>query len=210
MAPTTLSSTASRWRAPPTATWTSRASRDVTVSWSIIGNNKKSMLIKYKPARITLHHNALVGSLERSPQVRIDDTETAVATDTTADIRNNLVANWQTGYGTLDLVRALGQRREQRLLVDQASKRAGGEVRAGLHGGQRLHRRVRRQPARDRAHAVRGGARGDAGRLHGGEAGAGPRRGAPAGRARPAASGGHHHARRARPRRRPWSPLPRA
>ena len=51
-------------------------SHDVTVSWSIIGNNKKSMLIKYNPARITLHHNVLVGSLERSPQVRIDDTET--------------------------------------------------------------------------------------------------------------------------------------
>ena len=76
-------------------------SRDVTVSWSIIGNNKKSMLIKYNPSRITLHHNILVGSLERSPQVRVDDTETGRATDTTADIRNNVVANWHTGYGTL-------------------------------------------------------------------------------------------------------------
>jgi hypothetical protein len=76
-------------------------SRDVTVSWSIIGDNKKSMLIKYQPSRVTLHHNALVGSLERNPQVRIDNTETAVADDTTADIRNNVVANWHTGYGTL-------------------------------------------------------------------------------------------------------------
>jgi hypothetical protein len=76
-------------------------SHDVTVAWSIIGANKKSMLIKYNPARITLHHNVLVGSLERSPQVRIDDSETAVAADTTADIRNNLIANWSTGYGTI-------------------------------------------------------------------------------------------------------------
>ena len=59
-------------------------SHDVTVSWSIVGNNKKSMLIKYRPSRITLHHNLLVGSLERSPQVRIDDTETGAATETTA------------------------------------------------------------------------------------------------------------------------------
>jgi hypothetical protein len=76
-------------------------SRDVTVSWSIIGNNKKSMLIKYNPSHISLHHNVLVGSLERNPQVRIDDTEKGVATDTTADIRNNVVANWHTGYGTV-------------------------------------------------------------------------------------------------------------
>jgi pectate lyase len=76
-------------------------SRDVTVAWSIIGDNKKSMLIKYRPARITHHHNALVGSLERNPQVRIDDAETAAVGDITADIRNNVVANWQTGYGTL-------------------------------------------------------------------------------------------------------------
>src|SRR5262249_32833954 len=76
-------------------------SRDVTVAWSIIGNNKKSMLIKYRSTRVTLHHNILVGSLERSPQVRVDDTETAAATETTADLRNNLVANWHTGYGTI-------------------------------------------------------------------------------------------------------------
>jgi hypothetical protein len=76
-------------------------SRDVTVAWSIIGDNKKSMLIKYRPARITLHHNALVGSLERNPQVRIDDTATAMAGEITADLRNNVVANWHTGYGTI-------------------------------------------------------------------------------------------------------------
>ncbi len=76
-------------------------SHGVTVSWSIIGNNKKNMLIKYNPSRITLHHNALVGSLERNPQIRIDDTENAVATEITADIRNNVVANWHTGYGTI-------------------------------------------------------------------------------------------------------------
>lgn len=76
-------------------------SRDITVSWSIIGANGKNMLVKYNPSRITLHHNLFVASGSRSPQVRIDDGETAVATETTADIRNNVMANWNSGYGTL-------------------------------------------------------------------------------------------------------------
>jgi hypothetical protein len=76
-------------------------SRDVTVAWSIIGANGKNMLIKYNPSRITMHHNLLVASTSRNPQVRIDDGETPVATDTTADLRNNVVANWGSGYGTL-------------------------------------------------------------------------------------------------------------
>jgi hypothetical protein len=74
--------------------------RDVTVSWSIFGANGKNMLVKYNTSRVTLHHNAFL-SMTRNPQVRVDDSETALATETTADIRNNVIANWGSGYGTL-------------------------------------------------------------------------------------------------------------
>jgi len=73
--------------------------RDVTVSWSILGANHKNMLIKHNPSRVTLHHNLLAGS-SRNPQVRMDDSTTARASTTTADIRNNLVAHLG-GYGIL-------------------------------------------------------------------------------------------------------------
>jgi hypothetical protein len=76
-------------------------SHDVTVSWSIIGANDKNMLVKYNTSRVTLHHNVFTASAQRSPQVRIDDSTTAVATDLTADIRNNVIANWGTGYGSV-------------------------------------------------------------------------------------------------------------
>ena len=76
-------------------------SHDVTVSWSIIGMNDKNMLVKYNASRVTLHHNVFGGSAQRSPQIRIDDSTTAVATDVTADIRNNVIANWGTGYGSV-------------------------------------------------------------------------------------------------------------
>lgn len=77
-------------------------SHDVTVSWSIFAEPAgagKSMLIKYNPARITLHHNLFVKGIQRNPHVRIDDAGTA-ATDTTVDMRNNVVWNWRGGYGT--------------------------------------------------------------------------------------------------------------
>jgi FG-GAP-like repeat/Pectate lyase len=77
-------------------------SHDVTVSWSIFGANEKNMLVKYNASRVSLHHNVFVASAQRSPQVRIDDSTTSVATATTADIRNNLVANWGSdGYGAV-------------------------------------------------------------------------------------------------------------
>jgi pectate lyase len=76
-----------------------QGSRDVTVSWSVLSGNHKNVLIKYAPARVTLHHNVLVESATRNPQVRIDDAGTRAA-ETTVDLRNNVVANWQ-GYGTL-------------------------------------------------------------------------------------------------------------
>ena len=77
-------------------------SHDVTVSWSIFAQpaSGKSMLIKYNPARISLHHNIFVKGLTRNPQVSIDDVGTP-ATDTTIDMRNNLVWDWGSGFGTL-------------------------------------------------------------------------------------------------------------
>jgi pectate lyase/subtilase family serine protease len=75
-------------------------SHDVTVSWSILAGTGKNMLIKYNASRVTLHHNIFVENLTRNPQVRIDD-DGAVAADTTVDMRNNIVWNWGSGYGTL-------------------------------------------------------------------------------------------------------------
>lgn len=77
----------------------SEGSHDVTVSWSILGGNGKNMLIKYQPSRVTLHHNLFIESVTRNPQVRIDNAGTP-ATDTTLDMRNNIVWDW-SGYGTL-------------------------------------------------------------------------------------------------------------
>ena len=75
-------------------------SHDVTVSWSVLGGNEKNMLVKYNPSRISLHHNVFTHGHTRNPQVRIDDAG-GVATQITADIRNNVIANWTNGYGTL-------------------------------------------------------------------------------------------------------------
>lgn len=75
--------------------------RDVTVSWSILGGNAKNMLVKYRASRVTLHHNLYTESASRSPQVRIDNSSISAATETTADIRNNVIANWADGHGTM-------------------------------------------------------------------------------------------------------------
>lgn len=81
----------------------SQGSRDVTVSWSILAGpagTEKNLLIKYNPSRVTVHHNIFTKARQRNPQVRIDDAGTP-ATDTTVDMRNNLVWDWGAGYGTL-------------------------------------------------------------------------------------------------------------
>jgi hypothetical protein len=77
-------------------------SHDVTVAWSIIGRpaSRKSMLIKYDVARVSLHHNLIVDSPSRNPRVSVDDAGT-LATDTTLDMRNNVVWAWGTGFGPL-------------------------------------------------------------------------------------------------------------
>jgi pectate lyase len=77
--------------------------RDVTVAWSIFAKpagTQKNMLIKYNPARISLHRNLFIMARQRNPQVRIDDAGTP-ADETTVDMRNNVVWGWQGGYGTL-------------------------------------------------------------------------------------------------------------
>jgi pectate lyase len=84
-----------------------QSAHDVTVSWSILAEPydpvkraEKNMLIKYNPSRVTLHHNIFIKASQRNPQVRIDDAGTP-ANDTTVDMRNNLVWDWEDGYGTL-------------------------------------------------------------------------------------------------------------
>lgn len=77
-------------------------SHDVTVSWSLLAApaSGKTMLIKYNPSRVTLHHNLFVNANGRNPNVSIDNAGTPAA-DTTLDMRNNVVANWSSGWGTL-------------------------------------------------------------------------------------------------------------
>jgi hypothetical protein len=75
-------------------------SHDVTVSWSILYGSDSNMLIKFNPSRVTLHHNLFAHSIQRNPQVRIDNNG-GVANDTTLDMRNNLVWDWAGGSGTL-------------------------------------------------------------------------------------------------------------
>ena len=83
-----------------------QGAHDVTVSWSILGQpnqtHPKSMLIKYNPSRVSLHHNIFTAR-ERNPQVGIDDPGISItpATETTLDMRNNVVWGWGGGYGTL-------------------------------------------------------------------------------------------------------------
>jgi hypothetical protein len=77
-------------------------SHDVTVSWSIFAKpagTEKNMLIKYNPSRVSLHHNIFLSARQRNPHVSIDELGTP-ATDTTLDMRNNLVWNWGGGHGT--------------------------------------------------------------------------------------------------------------
>jgi hypothetical protein len=76
-------------------------SHDVTVSWSILAlpASGKSVLIKYGASRVTLHHNLFVRGNQRNPAAAVDDDGTP-ATDTTVDMRNNLVWGW-INYGTM-------------------------------------------------------------------------------------------------------------
>jgi pectate lyase len=77
-----------------------QGARDVTVRWSILArprSGEKNMLISYGPARISLHHNLFVGARQRNPLVKMT---TGVATDTTVDMRHNVVWGWRSGVAT--------------------------------------------------------------------------------------------------------------
>lgn len=74
-------------------------SHDVTVAWTVLARPKgsqKNMLIKYHPSRVSLHHNLFVNAKQRNPQVAIDK-KAPPATETTVDIRNNLIWNFKKG-----------------------------------------------------------------------------------------------------------------
>ncbi len=77
--------------------------RDVTVAWSILAEpagEEKNMLIAFLPTRVSLHHNLFTAAQQRNPQVTFDDSAARSRdTETTLDMRNNLVWNWRGGYG---------------------------------------------------------------------------------------------------------------
>jgi PKD repeat protein len=78
--------------------------RDVTVSWSILAEpagEEKNSLLAFELSRTTLHHNLFTAAQQRNPQVTYDDTDPLNQdTDTTLDMRNNLIWDWRGGYGT--------------------------------------------------------------------------------------------------------------
>jgi pectate lyase len=76
-------------------------SSDVTVSWSILAASRgnHSMLVKYDPARVSLHHNLFADSRRQNPDVALD-AFMSPASDVTVDMRNNLIWNWGYGIGT--------------------------------------------------------------------------------------------------------------
>jgi hypothetical protein len=77
--------------------------RDVTVAWSVLAEpagEEKNMLIAFLPSRVSLHHNLFIAAQQRNPQVTYDDSAARTRdTETTLDMRNNLLWNWRGGYG---------------------------------------------------------------------------------------------------------------
>ncbi len=73
-------------------------SQNGTVQWSIFGKGResqdKSLLIKYKSTRISLHHNLFINSHDRSPYIAWTDNAAETPTEVVADFRNNLVWNY--------------------------------------------------------------------------------------------------------------------
>jgi hypothetical protein len=69
-----------------------------TVQWSIFGRGKgsqpKSLLVKYKTTRISLHHNLFINSLDRNPYIAWSDNAAESPTEIVADVRNNLIWNY--------------------------------------------------------------------------------------------------------------------
>lgn len=70
--------------------------RDITISWSLLYQNDKAMLIKYGDhENLSLHHNVFARNTERNPQ--------SVNQNATTDYVNNVVYHWGEydtwGYG---------------------------------------------------------------------------------------------------------------
>ena len=82
---------------------TQTGTRDVTVAWSILAQpagEEKNMLLAFQQTRVTLHHDIFIAAQQRNPQVTYDDSAARTQdTDTTLDMRNNLVWDWRGGYG---------------------------------------------------------------------------------------------------------------
>ena len=83
---------------------TRRGTRDVTVAWSVLAapaDPERNMLIAFGPTRVVLHHNLFIASRQRNPQVTYDDSDARRHdTQTTLDMRNNLVWDWRGGFGS--------------------------------------------------------------------------------------------------------------
>jgi len=83
---------------------TRRGTRDVTVAWSVLAapaDPERNMLIAFWPTRVVLHHNLFIASRQRNPQVSFDDSDARTHdTQTTLDMRNNLLWDWRGGFGT--------------------------------------------------------------------------------------------------------------
>src|SRR5262245_35386977 len=71
----------------------------VTVAWSILAGTIKATLVKYNAYNITFLGNLWVSGRNRNPQVGNDD-EGRRATNTTVDMRNNVIYDWAAGAGT--------------------------------------------------------------------------------------------------------------
>lgn len=73
-------------------------SQNGTVQWSIFGKGRelqdRSLLIKYKSTRISLHHNLFINSHDRNPYIAWSDNAAETPTEVVADFRNNLVWNY--------------------------------------------------------------------------------------------------------------------
>src|SRR5262245_25929917 len=78
--------------------------RAITVSWSLLAEpagEEKNSLLAIQQSQVTYHHNIFIDAQQRNPQVTYDDSAARLQdTDTTLDMRNNLVWDWRGGYGT--------------------------------------------------------------------------------------------------------------
>jgi hypothetical protein len=92
--------------------------RDVTICWSILGSTPapaNNAVIANGATRVSLHDNILVGSHADNPTALVDEAGTPAAS-TTLDMRNNVVWNWGSRFGTTGLQGGRGQHRRESLL----------------------------------------------------------------------------------------------